>query len=165
MTYFLLYLSFCLCCVWAMRVLCSVGFYLHVIILIAAYVFVNKYTHKQVYAFPFSSICVHISRHIHTYFFVFCVWVCVVCACFLLYLSFYLCCARFFCVLFCIHDHLFAYLFLFLQIYLTPMSRCLFMYITLLICLSSLDTCIFLSLIPAYLYLNMYAHVVTRLLM
>jgi len=43
-------------------------------------------------------------------------WVCVVCVCFLLYLSFYLCCARcVFGVLFYIHNHLFFCLFLFLQ--------------------------------------------------
>ena len=44
-------------------------------------------------------------------------WVCVLCVCFLLYLSFYLCCVRcVFCVLFCIHCHLFVFFFLCLQI-------------------------------------------------
>jgi len=56
--------------------------------------------------------------HAHSLSVCLCLWVCVVCVCcFLLYLSFYLCCARcVFWVLFYVHNHLFAYLFISLQI-------------------------------------------------
>jgi len=88
-------------------------------------------------------------------------WVCVVCVCFLIYLSFYLCCAPYvFCVLFYIPNHIFAFR-------LVPFSTNLIetyatvpidVRTTLPICLSSFSTCIFLSQIPAYVYLNMYTH-------
>jgi len=69
-------------------------------------------------------------------------WVCVVCVCFLLYLSFYLCCVRcVFCVLFYIYRHLL-----------------LFIRMTLLICLSFFSICMSIILIPTYVYINNHTH-------
>ena len=87
-------------------------------------------------------------------------WVCVVCVCFLLYLSFYLCCARcIFCVLFYIHNHLFVFFLLFLQnsidTYVTvPIDE----HIASLICLSFSSFCTSICLIHAYVYVNWYKH-------
>jgi len=52
-------------------------------------------------------------------------WICVVCVCFLLYLSFYMCCER--CVVcgyFCIQNHLFVLFLLSLWIWYIPVVRC-----------------------------------------
>jgi len=52
-------------------------------------------------------------------------WICVICACFLLYLSFYLCCERWVAFAdFCIHNHLFFLFLLFLPIRYIPLARC-----------------------------------------
>jgi len=86
-------------------------------------------------------------------------WVCVVCVCFLLYLSFCLCCQRcVVCVQFCIHNHLFVFCLLFQWIQRYLCHGALDVRITLLLHLSPLSICIFINLIPAYVYLNMHTH-------
>ena len=91
-------------------------------------------------------------------------WVCVVCVFFLLYLSFYLSCARcVFCVLFRVHNHLFVpcdgFPFSFstnlIGIYVTVLID---VRIILLICLSSLSICVFRFVISAYVCLIRYTH-------
>jgi len=66
-------------------------------------------------------------------------WVCVMCVCFLPYLSFYLCCARcVFSVLIYIYNHLFVFIFPFLQILIdTYVTVPIDVRTTLLLCLSS----------------------------
>ena len=87
-------------------------------------------------------------------------WVCVVCVCFILYLSSYLCCARcVFCVLFYIHNLPFVCILLFpanpIDTYvLVPID----VHIALPICLSSSSVCIPICLIHAYVYVNLYKH-------
>jgi len=91
-------------------------------------------------------------------------WVCVMCVCFLLYLSFYLCCTRCaFCVRFCIHNHFFGFLDSFSTnlidtLVTVPIDVRITLPICLTICLSFFPICIFLSLIPAYMFLNMWTH-------
>ena len=82
-------------------------------------------------------------------------WVCVVCVCFLLYRFFYLFCARcVFWVRFCIHNHLFVFFLLFLEIYYTYVTVPIDVRIHLRIWLNY----IFISLNPAYVSVNMYTH-------
>ena len=86
-------------------------------------------------------------------------WVCVVCVCFLLFLSFYLCCKRcVFCVRFCIHDLFFAFFLLFLRIEYTYVTVPIDVLIALLISLSSASFYISTFVIHAYVYVNLYTH-------
>jgi hypothetical protein len=83
--------------------------------------------------------------------------VCVVCVCFLLYLSFYLCCVRcVFCVLFCIYTLLFPSSSTnSIDTYVTvPID----IHIALLMYLSSSSFCISTCVIHAYVYVNFYKH-------
>ena len=80
------------------------------------------------------------------------------CVCFLLYLSFYLCCARcVFCVLFCIYTLLFpsSSSTNSIDTYVTvPID----IHIALLMYLSSSSFCISTCVIHAYVYVNFYKH-------
>ena len=86
-------------------------------------------------------------------------WVYVVCVCFVLYLSWYLCCERcMVCVQFCIHNHLCVLFLLFCELSRYLCHGALDVCITLLLYLSSFSVCMLIILIPAYVYLNIHTH-------
>ena len=81
------------------------------------------------------------------------------CVCFLLHLSFYLCCKRcVVCVQLCIHNHLFFPDYFFVKFNRYLCHYALDVRISLLLYLSPLLICIFIILIPAYVYLNIHTH-------